>query len=373
MILFKRNLQLNNFVKGFQRFYFTSSSYNSKNIQTNTNNINNTTSTAPNKNSTDSKKSENEIITDLYKFIIGNRLNLEIRQCKGDQKGKGRGLFYSGDSILKKNELLYSELPFVSFQSVVKNVSDSKQCTHCLGVIKESSSRGCGHDSCNEHYCSVECSEESMKQYHQLLCEGSGFDKIKKQATIEKRRFPLLAAKILAKIMLDIHENKSIQNSWFPLQMLSFAKKPAPLEWKDDYTLFKNSLLTSESSQKRFDYTWFTRVMQILYLNTVGINVGSLEPTVSTPESGIGLYFLSSFINHSCDPNAVMTFPTNSETKVKLLKDIHPGDEILISYGDNTKDIVDRKSHLFDNYGFDCQCTKCSSELPPKKKKIKNI
>lgn len=48
---------------------------------------------------------------------------------------------------------------------------------------------------------------------------------------------------------------------------------------------------------------------------------------------GSGLYLSQSKINHSCEPNAEVTFPCDNSTLVLRAKeDIKPNDEICFSY-----------------------------------------
>lgn len=50
---------------------------------------------------------------------------------------------------------------------------------------------------------------------------------------------------------------------------------------------------------------------------------------------GSGLYCLQSQLNHSCRPNAVVSFPHNSHClTLKALKPLMPGEQIFISYLD---------------------------------------
>merc|ERR1711870_218413 len=46
------------------------------------------------------------------------------------------------------------------------------------------------------------------------------------------------------------------------------------------------------------------------------------------------------------------------------LRDLHDGDEVLISYLDFSKDVSlkSRRRQLLANYGFNCQCTRCEYE-----------
>ncbi|CAB0036575.1 unnamed protein product [Trichogramma brassicae] len=81
---------------------------------------------------------------------------------------------------------------------------------------------------------------------------------------------------------------------------------------------------------------------------------------------GSGLYSLQSCINHSCFPNAIVEFPHgNSRLAIKAIQDMHPGQEICISYLDECNTSRSRHSRqkiLKSQYLFICQCDKCILE-----------
>ena len=84
-----------------------------------------------------------------------------------------------------------------------------------------------------------------------------------------------------------------------------------------------------------------------------------------TPLNGAAFYSKVCKINHSCEPNIVVTYRmTPSEglvAVVQALKEIKCNDELLHSYIDNTDDRETRKTALKE-YGFDCHCNKCQKE-----------
>ncbi|KAK8753657.1 hypothetical protein OTU49_000996 [Cherax quadricarinatus] len=79
-----------------------------------------------------------------------------------------------------------------------------------------------------------------------------------------------------------------------------------------------------------------------------------------------GLYPLQSSCNHSCDPNAMPTFPYNNfHLVMTAVKDISAGDEICVSYLDECNLSRSRHSRitiLRENYLFTCRCTKCEEQ-----------
>lgn len=82
---------------------------------------------------------------------------------------------------------------------------------------------------------------------------------------------------------------------------------------------------------------------------------------------GTGLYTIQSKINHSCAPNAEITFPhSNHILTVKALSEIKPGDEICISYLDEcalSRSRHSRQKELKENYLFLCQCPMCAEQI----------
>lgn len=78
---------------------------------------------------------------------------------------------------------------------------------------------------------------------------------------------------------------------------------------------------------------------------------------------GSGLYPLQSSCNHSCNPNAMPTFPYNNfHLVMTAVRDISAGDEICVSYLDECN--LNRSRHsriaiLRENYLFTCKCSKC--------------
>ncbi|XP_060076891.1 histone-lysine N-trimethyltransferase SMYD5-like [Ylistrum balloti] len=81
---------------------------------------------------------------------------------------------------------------------------------------------------------------------------------------------------------------------------------------------------------------------------------------------GSGLYRLQSACNHSCLPNAEITFPHNNHCLALVAtEDIQTEEEICISYLNECN--IGRSRHsrqkiLRENYLFHCGCTRCAAE-----------
>jgi SET domain-containing protein len=69
-------------------------------------------------------------------------------------------------------------------------------------------------------------------------------------------------------------------------------------------------------------------------------------------------------MNHSCDPNTVITSPFNDyRIKAIALRHIEKGEELCFSYIDETQPFHIRQKELKEKYLFACVCTKCKNRI----------
>jgi SET domain len=98
-------------------------------------------------------------------------------------------------------------------------------------------------------------------------------------------------------------------------------------------------------------------------INRIKINGFSIADGESIA-LGIGIYSLPSFMNHSCQPNTIQTFLHGHNHQPPTLfltayTDITPGQEIMISYLDNSAPRHIRRARLLEDYFFLCDCSAC--------------
>ena len=76
---------------------------------------------------------------------------------------------------------------------------------------------------------------------------------------------------------------------------------------------------------------------------------------------GSGHYQTVAFLNHSCDPNIEWrSVNGTNEIEFVALRDIACGEELFISYIDQTLPRAERRAELLRLYKFACECTLCS-------------
>ena len=86
--------------------------------------------------------------------------------------------------------------------------------------------------------------------------------------------------------------------------------------------------------------------------------------TSSFDELGMTFDPTLALLNHSCNPNAAVVFDRNMAS-VRSIRDIKSGEQITISYIDNTFKRATRRQQLRNQYFFDCRCEGCE---PPNNK-----
>ena len=101
----------------------------------------------------------------------------------------------------------------------------------------------------------------------------------------------------------------------------------------------------------------FVRAMGIVHLNTY------------TVDDQHCLFHVGSYVNHSCDPNTVLSLEARGHgvrlrTVGKWLacRPVDKGEEVTVSYVDTLLPVAARQEHLEFAYGFKCDCNRCVDE-----------
>lgn len=126
-----------------------------------------------------------------------------------------------------------------------------------------------------------------------------------------------------------------------------------------DIDLFRpdadESLLSKENVDKN-------KLLSILDVNSLTEDMLSSKVLgkCSNDYYGVGLWVLSSFINHSCYPNA-KRFHVGDYVVVHVSRDVKAGEELTFGYFDVFSPLCNRKK-MAASWGFDCNCKRCKFE-----------
>jgi len=299
-----------------------------------------------------------------------------------------RGLSLS--KSVASGEIIYSESPLVS--SLFPDLENTGYCSCCM--------TSCDHLS---KFCSETCekseqemfggqflsttSDDPSKPLTQSIRNATAFISLCQQTqTIT----PLLTAKFLSRMIYDETTGKveSIQDFslWDHMDRLHYIdlEKPSVLEgseiWfatSEEIKHESESLFKVFGSVPKFD-RFLTEERYIILrgkflYNAIAITTQTPPKTpAKTVESfkksdqfhpiGVGLYQISSYLSHSCDPNVKFTFNGNRISLVAL-KDLKAGEELLVSFVDyKGVGVKARRRVLKEKYRFHCKCSKCCAK-----------
>ncbi|KAI1238044.1 hypothetical protein IHE44_0012752 [Lamprotornis superbus] len=331
---------------------------------------------------------------------------------------KGKGLFATKN--IRRGETVFVERPVVSSQFLWNALYNYRACDHCLRALEtaeENAQRLLGRSSlvlphpeqcsirkdlhqqcprCQVTYCSAECRQAALEQYHQVLCLGPSRDdpthplnKLQEawsclclppafhshdlliSSPFESHRnmhYPPETSSIMlmARMVATIKQVQQAKDKeWWIKAFSQFCSKTANEEEEIVHKLlgdkFKGQLellrlLFTEALYDEYLSRWFTPE-----------GFRSLFALVGTNGQGIGT---------SCIPNAETSFPENNFLlHLTALEDIEAGEvrqqglggpeEICISYLDCCQRERSRHSRnkiLRENYLFTCSCPKCLAQ-----------
>ncbi|PSN44796.1 SET and MYND domain-containing protein 5 [Blattella germanica] len=287
---------------------------------------------------------------------------------------------------------------------------------HCCPTNKETHT-DC--PSCGVQYCNTSCKDQAWNQYHRTLCLRSHLHNANHpleqlNEAWKHMHYPPESASImlLARMVATVQQAEDPAGAMH--LFLQFCHRTVNEEEEIAHKLlgeqFSGQLqllrelmaqaLYSDSVQEWFMPDGFRSLVALVGTNAQGVGTSPFSEWVKkvtelelpTDEKqkldsfidklyedlddelggflnteGSALYPLQSACNHSCEPNAMPTFPhSNFQLTMCAIKDIAPGEEIYISYLDECA--LERSRHsrlkiLRENYLFTCHCTKCEAQI----------
>lgn len=164
----------------------------------------------------------------------------------------------------------------------------------------------------------------------------------------------------LAKLYYNLHEKNSkphcqkqlVNNNGLEGKDLEFSPK---LSFTGNLPCVPTSRLSKEyeDNQQRTQANriqTLTRLLLILLTNMHG-NGGEI----------CGLFPKAAFFNHSCWPNVIFAIDVaNGCIEIRTITQVQPGEELCHTYTNLTGSKSSRREKLQSQYGFECQCQRCT-------------
>ncbi|KAF9435377.1 hypothetical protein BGZ76_006417 [Entomortierella beljakovae] len=290
------------------------------------------------------------------------------------QKVTRRGLVAT--KSFTAGQTIYSEVPVIS--SLDPSLEGTDFCHYCLKEITDSESKVPCNNCTQVIYCSDNCRTSASKEFHDILCTKDSGD-ISPEGSLheETNKTRNLVTEMLAKFLVKMVHEESLNsggeyNSFDHMERLRYLEIPSSKEIEREMELLKVALGSNIPGIDEFitEERYLLMKGRLLY-NIYGISTAldknrKVEPlperhrsTRDTPVTGAGFYRVSSYLMHSCEPNAKLVFSDNTN-KVSIVaqREIQEGDELLVGYIKNGKlSTEDRRLELFTKYRFQCEHT----------------
>ncbi|KAI8582639.1 hypothetical protein K450DRAFT_226245 [Umbelopsis ramanniana AG] len=261
-----------------------------------------------------------------------------------------QGRHVVASKVVEQGTSIFSEEPFVH---EIDGKWIGKRCSFCLGANTTIACRQCSF----HRYCSTSCESSNWTSgLHSMICNLYGiFD---------------------SDMMLVL---KAFTKSSFDQRTMPFCFSQGG---KEIPCLVSNIDYMSESDIKAYTvgaqlcadlFYWPKESVQLLVkiMAQIRCNRFAIKATVSTntaggmvehQETAVGsaVYAQTSMFNHSCAPNAYVTFDGPRIT-VRCSETVLKGKEINISYGPvaTRHSTLDRQKELTEKYCFLCNCHAC--------------
>lgn len=267
---------------------------------------------------------------------------------------------------------------------------------------------------CQERYCCEVCFEKAEEQYHRVLCLGHKEREhpLRKIEEVWKQiHYPpetstiMLIVKMIGMTTQSNHPKELLSqfnqfNSNIQDRTHKMAHKLLGEQFKEQlvtlHGLLQQVIKCMDLNNEIKSLENLQSLFGLIGMNGQGIGTSSLSKYVQNVDAllipdeereqvdaiidnlyddianesgqflnceGSGLYSTQSRCNHSCQPNAEVTFPDNNSNMVLVaISDIQPGEEVCICYLDDCQRSRSRHSRrkvLRDNYLFECTCSRC--------------
>nr|XP_057912670.1 N-lysine methyltransferase SMYD2-like [Doryrhamphus excisus] len=264
-----------------------------------------------------------------------------------DSPGKGRGLRVT--RAFKVGELIFSS-PAYSY--VLSAKEKGEYCEFCFNR-KENLAR-CG--KCKKaFYCNVKCQKGDWAM-HKLECSA--------MVAFGEKWCPSETSRLVARILA---KKKTQKERCLSEKILQIGEMQSHVEDIDNEKRENNQADIAGLHQFYSKHLDFPDSKELLSLiSQVSCNGFTIEDD-ELSHMGTAVYPDVALINHSCLPSVIVTY-NRTRVEVRAVKDMKPGDEVLISYIDLLYPTEDRNNRLRESYYFTCDCQECKSRSKDKVK-----
>ncbi|KDB20383.1 hypothetical protein H109_07659 [Trichophyton interdigitale MR816] len=262
----------------------------------------------------------------------------------------GRGLFAT--STIKMGKEVFS-MP-ATFSTVLSTERLNDVCSNCFANLPfgvnvmasvDMKLRACS--GCKVvKYCDKKCQSANWKLIHKHEC------------AIYKKLYPKILP-VNSRAVLRIVKLRNSNEEHVKSDLTMFLSLRSHLnEITNSNQEQCERIMLSAKAEKEYSGSDLDIETIAEYLARIEVNSFTFTTAFGDP-LGLCIQPFACYMNHSCEPNAVVGFDEGLIT-VKALCKIKPDEQVFISYIDNTYPFEVRQKQLAERYFFTCKCSKCA-------------
>lgn len=255
----------------------------------------------------------------------------------------------------------------ISFVTVLFPAHSHRYCAHCLVPFTEGQQKRCLGGCDFTYYCGRSCQladfpvhKHTCKKYAKIIGNSMMLYCNDVRSSSCGEDFPLedflLARRAYIKLCLlsniPLKEKCSTVPMPSELQDLSEGSTNYDQRIRLSEQRLASILSTSFNLNGTESDLFFESLLRKFRCNNFGIQ-NALQTVI-----GHGVFPKGAILNHSCDPNCVLTYEGKRQV-IRTIKPVTERDELFHSYTDICEPTIVRQSHLKSIYGFMCECQRC--------------
>lgn len=231
----------------------------------------------------------------------------------------------------------------------------------------------CVRESGGERFCSDACARAGRVEFERE--RGIEFDELEARCDARALKFPLVVARAATMIASGSLQYGSLEF----LVSANGVEKAPPRQWVEEWETLRRALARARPA---LEWTpsleWYAKTTSRLHLNSFRVEIppamvgagadfkstmtAGIDAIARGAASGTAVYFTASLFNHSCAPNAHVSWENgDAAITIRTLRPVRAGEEFNITYVDANERSASRRARLKEWYGFDCACERCAS------------
>ncbi|KAI1319065.1 hypothetical protein EDD11_004954 [Mortierella claussenii] len=319
-----------------------------------------------------------------YTVFPPKEMNVKVEE-------KPEGVTADGQKVMRRGlvaakafavgETIYTEAPVIS--SLEPSLEGKDLCHYCLKEIVGAESKVPCSNCTQVIYCSQSCKVSASQEFHDILCTKDSDDVSSPERSLHeytkatRNLVPEMLAKFLVKMVHEESLNSGAEyNSFDHMERLRYLEIPPSAEEEKEMELLKVALGSNIPGIDEFitEERYMLMKGRLLYnLYGVSTSLDANRKVEALPErqrsvrdapiTGAGFYKVSSYLMHSCEPNAKVVFSEHDhKLSIVATRAVEAGDELHVGYIKNGKQSTEqRRLELFTQYRLQCMCPLCET------------